>query len=79
MSAEFLVGIPPSKLRPFAKVQGWCERGRAESLTRDGVSIHYLCFAEQIEALCTAGAKVHVVGEAEIIRILKRSGAIVVR
>jgi hypothetical protein len=79
MSVEFVVGMPLMALRSFAKEQGWRECGRADWRTKDGANVHYLCFAEQIEAL-TAGATVHVVGKVpELVRLLKRTGAIIVR
>jgi hypothetical protein len=61
--AEYLFASALPVADQAARKQGWRPCGRAAWLKMDGVTVYFICFAEQLTAV-PLGVTVHIVGKA---------------
>lgn len=79
MPDEFIFG-DYHHARKFAKIQGWQEAGRVAWQKQDGTAVHFIKFAEQLEAVMH-GERVYFTGKptAKMIVNLHDRGVEIVR
>ena len=51
MSDEYVFASSLDEAVAFAKAQGWRKAGRGGFIKPDGITVHFLCFEDQLQAI----------------------------